>query len=597
MPRPTRPLAAVAPEQGPHRNSLVASAADLTNSKLRRPTRIGSDDWQNEAWYFYDTVGEFRFAVAWKAQAVSRATLTITEDTPAGEVTVTTGPEVDALAALHGGGAGHAQMLNTLTLHLEVPGESYLIGEPVGSDLAPEDRWGVYSNDEVTYRAGAWTLDRGDGQPRTLPEDAVVIRLWHSHPRKWVEADSPARAVLPVLREIEGLTKHVAATVDSRLAGAGVFMVPSEMTFAGSTPDENTDPDYDPFIAKLTKAMTTAIGDRDSAAALVPVVVRAPGALIKAAQHFTFATPLDEKALDLRAEGIRRLALGLDQPPEVLLGLSDSNHWSAWQIDEAALKTHIEPTCEMITSALTERWLRPAVEAMGAQVNPARRINYDVSVLRLRPDRSAEAQAAYDRLELSGEALRRETGFDQGDEPKPDEVAARLLRRVASGVVAPDTTVAALNRLGVNLPAPAGQPAGDPDLRAPKEPGDVEDPTPAPDARRELPEAPDLAAAVTAAAELLISRAVERANNRVHHRGKTPRPIPADRLDAALMDAWDAAPRTAALLRIDPDTFTEALNTYTRALLTEGVPHSPGILTEVLTTRGCLPALTGNRHD
>ena len=52
----------------------------------------------------------------------------------------------------------------------------------------------------------------------------------------------------------------------------------------------------------------------------------------------TFWTQLDEHAIELRSEAIRRLGLGMDMPPEVLQGSADSNHWAAWQADEAAIK-------------------------------------------------------------------------------------------------------------------------------------------------------------------------------------------------------------------------------------------------------------------
>ncbi len=41
-----------------------------------------------------------------------------------------------------------------------------------------------------------------------------------------------------------------------------------------------------------------------------------------------------------------------------------------------------------------------------------------MSHLIARPNRSADAQSIYDKGELSGEALRREAGFDEGDAPK-----------------------------------------------------------------------------------------------------------------------------------------------------------------------------------
>ena len=37
--------------------------------------------------------------------------------------------------------------------------------------------------------------------------------------------DSPVRAALPILRELVGLTQHVSAQIDSRLAGAGMLVM------------------------------------------------------------------------------------------------------------------------------------------------------------------------------------------------------------------------------------------------------------------------------------------------------------------------------------------------------------------------------------
>jgi hypothetical protein len=37
-------------------------------------------------------------------------------------------------------------------------------------------------------------------------------------------------------------------------------------------------------------------------------------------------------------ECIERIAIGLDMPPEILIGLQDANHWTAWQIDEQTWK-------------------------------------------------------------------------------------------------------------------------------------------------------------------------------------------------------------------------------------------------------------------
>jgi hypothetical protein len=51
-----------------------------------------------------------------------------------------------------------------------------------------------------------------------------------------------------------------------------------------------------------------------------------------------------------------------------------------------------------------------------------------MSELTLRPDRSDNALQLYDRLEINGDALRRETGFDEGDKPTADELKEQGLK-------------------------------------------------------------------------------------------------------------------------------------------------------------------------
>jgi len=273
----------------------------------------------------------------------------------------------------------------------------------------------------------------------------------------------------------------------------------------------------------------------------------------------------------------------MDLPPEVLLGQADSNHWSAWQIEESALKVHIEPACELITDALTRKFLQPAMQAMGTEDWAAYFVGFDTSDLRLRPDHSADAIQLYDRLELSGEAARRETGFEESDAPDDDEVQTILLRKTAMGGGTPEMTSAALEKLGVDLfgTAPPEQVEA-PALQPSRVPSGTPPPPlpPAPEVDRGIPE--QAASALLAAAEVSVLRAVERARNRLRHRSKQPRPCEPDKLDLVLADAWEHIPRVAHLCGRDPVALTATLDRYTRALLTEGIEHEPEVLRRVL---------------
>jgi len=118
----------------------------------------------------------------------------------------------------------------------------------------------------------------------------------------------------------------------------------------------------DELMSILMEAMTSSLIDQDSAAAKVPIVVTASAESIAAVKHLTFWSELDQHAAELRKEAIGRLALGMDVPPEVLQGASDSNHWSAWQaarVEVAQKEEHErqekEPVEERVVEKIVEK--------------------------------------------------------------------------------------------------------------------------------------------------------------------------------------------------------------------------------------------------
>jgi hypothetical protein len=403
----------------------------------------------------YDTVGELRFVANTLAQAASRARI-FAAHLPQGSDDPETVEEEnetpvamqarEAVEVFAGGLLGRSEVVRRLVVQLFVPGDGWLVGLPAGllevasphadeeslpdfGPLGPESltidqlKWHCLSVEEVRVQpSGSVLIDIGGGR-RELPQDQVMlVRVWRPHPRRWWQADSPVRANLPVLRELVGLTKHVGATIDSRLAGAGLLVVGNSVEVVGQVADgpAGQEEGQDPFIRALIDTMVTPIEDRDSAAAVVPLVIKVPDETVDKVKHITFASPFDAKSRELRDEAIRRLALGLDAPPEVLLGMGGVNHWTGWLVEESTVKTHIEPQLALLCDALTTDYLWPVLEEAGVSAEQAREfvVWFDTTDLTMRPNRAQEAAELYDRGELSGPALRRESGFDDTDAPE-----------------------------------------------------------------------------------------------------------------------------------------------------------------------------------
>lgn len=476
-------------QQPPSPSTATATARSLT-AAATRPARaaasaaasspaLGSRSWQAEAWAAYDEVGEERFLASTLAGRLSQARLYVQHkpatgphsslrDDPTDATDTASGPTAQlaeaVLAALGASQQDLGQMLQRLATNLFVAGEGWLVGvprhvidaaapsaAPVVTAPSPDPAltdlvWRVLAVTEVSSvgrdgRTVRLNLGTDGSAPVEVSSDEVyMVRVWRPHPARYWEADSPTRACLPILRELIGLTRHISAQIDSRLAGAGILVVPSSASaaLASDAADSSAYGAPDPFVAALMDSMLRPIENRDDASAVVPLVVTVPDEAADKMSHLTFSTALDSGARDLRDEAIRRLALAQDAPPELLLGSGAMNHWGAWLTREDTVTTHIEPVLALICDALTSQYLRPVLLSAGLSEDEVRSLSvgYDVSALVARPNRSEEALNLHRAGAVSDEALREASGFDDSDAKPLDERA--LMQALAMVSKRPD---------------------------------------------------------------------------------------------------------------------------------------------------------------
>jgi hypothetical protein len=511
---------------------LIASAVMLSRTRTAGIVPA-QQQWQTAAWGYYDNCGEYRQGVRWLANACSRAVLRIARIDPSGDAD----PEpVDDpkltpfITEWAGGPQGQSQLLARMTTHLTVPGEAYLIS--YDDPETGQEVWQSVTSFEITgFGSDTLQLRVDVGKQIPLdPENSFVARVWRPHPmRAWL-ADSPSRPLLDDLKILCGLQSHTVATIDSRLAGNGILCIPQEAFLNAPDPsadDADLAATNDPFMDTLTRSMVTSIRDRDKASAVVPILLRAPGETIGNIQHIDLSSSFDERTDQLLTTAQRKLAIGMDIPPEILLGVGDVNHWTAWAVSEDSVKLHIEPVLELICTALTDRYLHPALKQAG--IDPTNLVvDADTRELTLRPTRAEDAFQLYDRGELSAEALLREAGFGDTDKPELDEKKTRLLWKLAEQ---PALAPQVLPMLGINSSAeiptqnssPAAEEEGDQTQRRRAEVTRLDE------RRRALPGRPAVgeqthpsderptmrSAALLAAADMAVLRALEVAGRRM----------------------------------------------------------------------------------
>ncbi|MFG1660692.1 hypothetical protein ACGFIY_29560 [Micromonospora chersina] len=597
--------------------AVVASAAKMRYDSSGSLRKVTKQEWQDEAWRHYEQCGELAYLVDLIAKAMGRARLYITQVDEQGRPVETPDQAPAGVNETFLGGPGQqAELLHDAGIQLGVPGECYLIGEPEkdeAGNATDRERWFIASTEELQERAGTYVLDQGDGPRELEADETVIVRIWAPSPRRHALPKSQVQANRRVLRLIERLTQYVQSQIDSRLAGAGILLLPNELSFAAAEQEENAEDGVTSFLATLTEAMTTAVRDRDSVAALVPIVVQGPAEHLEKARLLSFATELSATVPSMLDGAIRRLALGLDAPPEMLLGMTQANHWGAWMTDEATIKYHVESKLELFCAALTQQMLWPALEGAPGVADAKRWIVwYDTSELTQTPDKGADAKDLYGLGELSGDALRRETGFGDGDKPTDDERELRRLLEILRTVPAagPLLVQRLLEVAGVSVdldpealkpaPQPELPPGGEPPAEegepttAEPPPGDTEDRGPPGRAAIAAAGTAPLNEPFVAACEVLALRALEIAGKRVlgreryRHNGlkaweyhtvrqSTPTSVP------RLLDgAWTAVPAIAARLGVDAEKLTAALTAYVGGLLVTGARHDVAELREHL---------------
>lgn len=398
----------------------------------------GVDKEADLAWVFFHTIGPLNYAINWRASALSRVSIVAAEIQPGMEPQILeSGPAVDAVEMLKW---DESKIMSGLSVQTDVPGRGYLVGQQGPDDQVA--RFEVFSREQV--RIVKDTQRRQIGQPPVYElnetgagwvrvPDAMVIPVRHADPQYSYLDTSTTRAALTVLREIDLYDKELVATLVSRIANNGLLFVPSEVSFPNrSTQNDNEDP----FTYELIETARVGIADPGSASAAIPIPLRVPSQYIEAFRHLKLSDPVDANVLSARSVAYERLADTLNLPREIITGVSAASHWGAWALEESAIKTHIAPSVELICGQLTTGFLYPQLIANKKPLtgpNGGRLVVwYDASALVLHPDLSQKAIELYDRVELSGDALRRESGFSEDDAPDGKQTRDQILRKVSS---------------------------------------------------------------------------------------------------------------------------------------------------------------------
>lgn len=436
---------------------IVAAA-----QKIELQTRDGrklirkSEKWQDEAWAYYDVLPAVKSAAGFMGNAMSRVRLfpgiVVDPDEPPVPLADADGEGIpdrlagaadEEMARISNGQEGMAGIMRALGVNMTVAGEAYLVGRGTeDDDELVDETWGVYSASAIEVKGDTVKLKDtpSDRAAKQLPDDTLCYRIWRRHARWPGLADSNMRAVLDTAEELVIYGRVMRAIAKSG-AHAGILKWPTQLDPPGgqrSLPAGDDDaPGPDPAAAggqKLTELqqsllefIRSSVETDDTLASAMPWLLDGDHQYLDRIEWIDVGRTIDQKALDRIHSLYTQLAHGLDLPVEVLVGMADSNHWTAWLIEDTTYKAHVEPTVEVVAAGIASAFLRPALLERGFNADVVRRIvlGKDPSALVTRPNRAQDAKDAHDRLVISDEQLRKDLGFPDTAAPEDEELTRR----------------------------------------------------------------------------------------------------------------------------------------------------------------------------
>lgn len=610
--------------------ALAAATAvvDLSQGSSWKTWKFGNKDWQSEAWRLYDIITELHFLAGRIGDSVAQARLYVTEVDETGEETGEVQDEaIRRLAAIPlGTGAQRDDNLRLAGIDLAVPGECWIVGE--GAATSPEKAEGSWfvvtgaafskEGDDVKVKR---PQQRG-GAKLTLQDGVdILIRCWRPHPNDTDQADSFTRSSIVPLREIELLTKREFAELDSRLTGAGIMFVPEGIDFPRGPDDADG---LAGFMAYLQRAAAASMADQSTANAMVPIMATVPDEMIEhldKLKPITFWSELSAEITPMKDKAIARLATSAEIPQEVLTGIGDANHWTAWLISDEGIRW-IRGYLGLIADALTRGFLRLALTSMGVADPERYAFGFDTSALAAKPNRLDEAEKLHDRGLISDQELVKAAAFSIDQMPTQAERAKQIIYRLV--MAQPDLALDPEVQKALGLPAiksvglpptaeqnadgqgggsddedeADGAPNGGTAPDQPRDDGEAAAITAALDDRISLQASrvtapPSPQAVFNASAKLMVYRALELAGGRLttpqERRGRwasVPRhnlhahvgPITPDKAAKVTEGAWTHLPLVAADLGVNEQDLHRLLSGYVIELLTRGISHHDDFL-------------------
>lgn len=398
---------------------------------------------QTKAWAYYgfpglarasrdgkgiSPIGEVRYVVGWAADQMSRMRWGVLIDgstdwtitLPDGS-TVRSKPDENDADAAESHASASAQVMDlvgwTPTTVRQITTNLYVAGE-LGYSAVPDPK----NQEKDTWQVVS--VVRPDRDDITKAATHTIRGLW-PHPADPETPDAPLFGVLPLLEELDWLSKLARSQSASRIGMRGVIGAADGLSVANGGE----------FWTEFERSIQTRMEDPTNVS---PLMVRGAAELVEPAgsgmKGLSWVVPdfpFDDRVGEQTQSVIQRIAYGLPIPPEILLGLQASSRAVAYQMEENSYRAHIEPSAQLV-ARIGEDAIRLLLPGRDIEVVP------DPTDLLARRHSVQDVKDAYDRGLVSGAYVREVLDIPETAAATAADLA--LLEQVNSKTVAAAAT-------------------------------------------------------------------------------------------------------------------------------------------------------------
>lgn len=362
---------------------VVAAASVADKSGVLDKASVMARD-INEAWQTWRLLGEIHYTTAQQSRLVSRVAWDVVLDGKQLEQEQSN----DVLRAAFG--KNLRDLIEQMAIHLQVAGGYYFV-----------------------RRSGQWHVlpNPPDHKAKLVIADSDIIVLnKNPDPRDPSRTDSPVLAALDVSRELILARAQSRAASRNRTAQLNTVLYPLE----------GAGPDPDKFEKDFTRVMAAPLINELAESVVVPNLVGFQGDWIEKWKTMDLTGPVDKYLHEKIPMLIKQLAIILDHPPQLLLGMEDLNHWAAWAVQEDNWFGHVEPLGRRIGDGIA----LALAKATDVDEDALEIIPDPAPLLKRRPSVDNIIEAYKEGI-VSGEFARPYLGADEDDAPADDDPNAK----------------------------------------------------------------------------------------------------------------------------------------------------------------------------